>query len=167
MPLSFRVFANFGCPQKQQLSLVCKLHDCYTFACQSCQANYLADTIAGIRTEFLSFITDILRDMMEKLFVMDQSPRWSRYTAQPSLPRCRHVTYESVQSSLKAVNMWPLSEATAMRESAVEFYSKLAVVVHHGHRDCEFANFWAGKVQHVLKSRPVVLTRLYRQFRSN
>lgn len=122
-------------------------------------------SIAESRTQTLRNFLAILGDMVEKLLVMEQRPRWSRFAALQGPRRCQYITSAAIQSSLKSLSLWPLPEAAIIEDSAVVVYSKAASVVSHNHRNCEFGKFWIDQLQDVLKTQPLSLMNLYSQLR--
>lgn len=107
------------------------------------------EAVAQGRAQILRGLLEIIRDIVEKLTVLEQKPRWSRFAVQLGPKGCRHVTRAVVESSLNRVGLWPLPEDIDVKDSVVEVYSKLIGVVSHNHPGCEFGEFWTGRIRNV------------------
>ncbi|OAA75282.1 hypothetical protein LEL_07270 [Akanthomyces lecanii RCEF 1005] len=110
----------------------------------------IMDHVSQIRLQSLQAVLDVIHDMLEKLVVLKESPRWSRLITQLGPNRCRQATCALLRSSLITAGLWPLPAAVEVQESVTEVYSKLAAVVSHDHMGCEFGLFWYKKIQDAL-----------------
>ncbi len=105
------------------------------------------------RLRSLHALFQVAHDMLEKLLVLEESPRWSRLVAQLGPKRCRQATRALLTSSLYTVGLWPLPEVLDVQESEAEVYSKLVAVSSHDHMGCEFGLFWCKQMQNALNAQ--------------
>ncbi|KAM3433919.1 hypothetical protein NHJ13734_006220 [Beauveria thailandica] len=100
-----------------------------------------------------SAIFDTTADMLAKLLLLEQCPRWSRFAARGGPQRCRQAMRAMMESSLGAAGLWPSPEVAGIKESLGEVYSKLVAVVSHNHMGCEFGQFWCRRIQDAMNAQ--------------
>ncbi|OAA43870.1 hypothetical protein BBO_04226 [Beauveria brongniartii RCEF 3172] len=112
-----------------------------------------ASRLSDMRLASLQAIFDTTADMLAKLLLLEQCPRWSRFAARGGPQRCRQAMRAMMESSLGAAGLWPSPEVAGIKESLGEVYSKLVAVVSHNHMGCEFGQFWCRRIQNAMNAQ--------------
>ncbi|KAM3506620.1 hypothetical protein MY11210_007468 [Beauveria gryllotalpidicola] len=112
-----------------------------------------ATRLSDIRLASLQALFDTTAEMLAKLLLLEQCPRWSRFAQRSGPQRCRQAMRAMVESSLRAAGLWPSPEVASIQESLAEVYSKLVAVVSHNHMGCEFGQFWCRRIQDAMKAQ--------------
>ncbi|OAA55654.1 hypothetical protein ISF_07759 [Cordyceps fumosorosea ARSEF 2679] len=134
---------------------------------RSSKTTAVMDRLSQIRSRSLQALLATTSDVLERLLVLEVSPRWSRLGAvrggtDPG--RCRLATCARLRSLLQAAALWPLPEAADVRESVVEVYSKLAAAIGHDHMGCEAGRFWCRRMQEALNAELDLVGTLYEDY---
>ncbi|KAM3496859.1 hypothetical protein MY10362_009771, partial [Beauveria mimosiformis] len=83
----------------------------------SATATSVIARLSDIRLASLQAIFDTVADMLAKLLLLEQCPRWSRFAARGGPQRCRQAMRAMMESSLGAAGLWPSPEVAGIKES--------------------------------------------------
>ncbi|KAI1375090.1 hypothetical protein F4677DRAFT_423144 [Hypoxylon crocopeplum] len=91
----------------------------------------IIERIMEIRIQTIQAFLDIFQDIVDKLLVVDENPRWCRHASFMGHHRCESMILGSMTFCLARAGLWPLPEAAEVEESVVELYTKLMNLVIH------------------------------------
>ncbi|KAI0107990.1 hypothetical protein F4776DRAFT_644320 [Hypoxylon sp. NC0597] len=91
----------------------------------------IIERITEIRIQTIQAFLNVFRDLINKLLVVDESPRWCRHASFMGHHRCESMILGSMTFCLARAGLWPLPHAVEVEESVVELYTKLMNLVIH------------------------------------
>ncbi|KAI0377600.1 hypothetical protein F5Y04DRAFT_173441 [Hypomontagnella monticulosa] len=91
----------------------------------------IIENITEIRLQTIQAFIEVFRDIVDKLLVVDENPRWCRHASYMGHHRCESMILGSMTFCLARAGLWPLPEATEVEESVVELYTKMMNLVIH------------------------------------
>ncbi|RYP83245.1 hypothetical protein DL769_001441 [Monosporascus sp. CRB-8-3] len=89
------------------------------------------ERIMEVRIQTIRTLLDVFQDMMNKLLVVDEGPRWCRHASYMGSRRCESMILGSMTFCLARAGFWPLPDAAEVEESIVDLYAKLMNLVIH------------------------------------
>ncbi|XXG98133.1 hypothetical protein Hte_004454 [Hypoxylon texense] len=91
----------------------------------------IMEIIIEIRIRTIQAFLDVFQDMVDKLLVVDETPRWCRHATFMGHHRCESMILGSMTFCLARAGLWPLPDVSEVEESVVELYTKLMNIVIH------------------------------------
>ncbi|GJC98789.1 nuclear pore protein-like protein [Colletotrichum higginsianum] len=89
------------------------------------------ERVAAIRIETIRSIMDVFRDLVSKLVLVDEGPRWCRHASYMGPHRCESMILGSLTFCLTRAGLWPVPAAEDVEESVLTLYSTLMNLVIH------------------------------------
>ncbi|OLN87049.1 hypothetical protein CCHL11_06489 [Colletotrichum chlorophyti] len=132
----------------------------------------IIERIAEIRTQTIQSIMEIFGDLIAKLIVVDEGPRWCRHASYMGPHRCESMILGSMTFCLTRAGLWPIPEAEDVEESVLALYSTLMNLVIHDigrpeekggvdHAECNPRGFLMGRIKRVLGDIPSPVGELH------
>ncbi|KAK9443711.1 nuclear pore protein-like protein [Metarhizium brunneum] len=130
---------------------------------------HIVERINTLRVQTIQELLDIVKDLVTKLMVVDEEPRWCRHATYLGHHRCESMLLGSITFCLARAGLWPLPEAVDVELSLFDLYRVLATLVIHDigktnekpavdHQDCNPSPQLLNQVQMVMGQIPSPLT---------
>ncbi|KAI1397247.1 hypothetical protein F4819DRAFT_490701 [Hypoxylon fuscum] len=121
----------------------------------------IIERIIDIRVHTIRAFLEVFRDLVAKLLVVDENPRWCRHASYMGHHRCESMILGSMTFCLVKAGLWPLPEATEVEESSVDLYTKLMNLVIHDigrpspkspedHSECNPTEYLMGQMKRII-----------------
>ncbi|OAQ69831.2 nuclear pore protein-like protein [Pochonia chlamydosporia 170] len=125
--------------------------------------------INAVRNQTIQELLDIIRDMVGKLIIVDEQPRWCRHATWMGHHRCESMLLGSMTFCLARAGLWPVPEVSLLEMSLVDLHRTLTSLIIHDigetsekpvidHRECNPGPYLLDKVQRVMSNIPSTVT---------
>ncbi|KAI9729548.1 MAG: hypothetical protein M1834_006744 [Cirrosporium novae-zelandiae] len=132
------------------------------------------ERITAIRMQTIQALLDVFRDLVDKLLVADENPRWCRYASFMGPHRCESMILGSMTFCLTRAGLWPLPESADVEDSIVQLHTKLTNLVIHdigrssekgavNHSECNPQPYLVEDIQRIMDEIPDPVTDFHRK----
>lgn len=136
------------------------------------RANCHRERIDAIRVQTIQSLLDIISDMVDKLIVVDERPRWCRHAEWMGPHRCESMILGSMTFCLARAHLWPIPDPELVEYSVLGLYGKLTSLIIHDigevterpgadHHQCNPRQYLLAQIQRVMAEIPNPLTDLH------
>ena len=146
-----------------------------TKVCKDLQAKESLERISATRVSTIQALLGVFGDMVGKLIVVDEKPRWCHFATWMGPHRCESMILGSMTFGLARAGLWPLPAPVDVHDSLAGLYRKLANLIIHDigraaekppidHTECNPGLFLLGEVQRIMDDITNPVTDFHRQY---
>ncbi|KAF2962675.1 hypothetical protein GQX73_g10898 [Xylaria multiplex] len=134
----------------------------------------IIERITTIRTETIQSLLGIVREMVDRLIIVDEGPRWCRHASFMGPHRCESMILGSLTFCLARARLWPLPENDEVEMSILQLHKVLVNLIIHNigtaiksnepdHSECNPKEYMMDRLRETMMGIPNPVTDLQRQ----